>query len=118
MTAKPANVAARFLQASPLSRPMEVYLKSILESGANNGSHRPIPKKIFEALQRRGLVEGGQEVNMLSVGQSGLVDATITPTGRQTAINLFLKEHEGRLAEGQRSERIPKLLKNRGVDLP
>lgn len=96
-----------------LSKTMEVWLKGVFEDGGS----RPIPKKTFAALSARGFVEGGKEVSMLDVGRSGLVTATLTQKGRDTAIALFRKEHQERLANGERSERIPALLKKRGVSV-
>lgn len=97
-----------------LSRVQEVWFKSILEEGKEK---RPIPKATFEALRKKGLVKGGQEVSMLDTGQYGLVMAEYTPEGRDFAVSLFRAEHEERLRKGEKSERIPKLLRSRGIEI-
>lgn len=99
--------------ATNLSKTMEVWLKGVFEDGGS----KPIPKKTFDALAARGFVEGGKEVSLIHAGRSGLVTATLTQKGRDTAIALFRDEHETRLRNGERSERIPALLKKRGVNI-
>jgi hypothetical protein len=97
-----------------LSKSMEVWLKGLFEGGGPSGS-KPIPKKTFTALSTRGYVEGGKEISVIYSGADGMVTATLTQKGRDLAIELFKKEHEERLRNNERSERIPALLKQRGV---
>lgn len=96
-----------------LSKTMQVVLKGVFEAGGAQA----VPQRTFAALSARGLVAGGSEVSMLVVGRYGLVTATLTPQGRDTAITLFRQEHQQRLASGERSERIPALLLKRGVSI-
>jgi hypothetical protein len=96
-----------------MSKTMQVWLKGLFEAGGS----RAVPKRTFAALAARGLVAGGMEVSMLVGGRSGLVAATLTEQGRDTAIELFRREHRERLANGERSERIPALLRQRGIGI-
>lgn len=100
--------------AAVLSRAMEVYLKGILESGGSRHT-QAIPGTTFKALESRGLVTGGTEVSMLDSGRYGLVKATLTDKGLALATQLWKEEHEQRLRDGLRSERIPKFLANLGI---
>jgi len=94
-----------------MSKTMEVWLKGVFEAGGS----RAIPKKTFEGLSSRGYVEGGKEANFLLIGATGQVNATLTPKGKERAIELFRAEHEERLRNNETSERIPRLLKKFGV---
>ena len=60
-------------------------------------------------------MEGGADVSFLTVGATGMVRATLTPKGRELAIELLKAEHEERLRNNERSERIPALLRKYGV---
>jgi hypothetical protein len=96
-----------------MTKTTQAWLKGVFEA---NGS-QAVPKQTFAALSARGLVTGGVEVSMLVVGRSGLVTATLTERGRDTAIALFTQEHRERIANGERSERIPALLRQRGISI-
>lgn len=100
-------------EAVKLSKSQETWLKGVFESDGKN----PIPTKTFKALEARGYVEGGKEASFLHTGASGRVYAALTKRGREAAVSLFREEHAQRLRDGEKSERIPRLLKNRGVDV-
>jgi hypothetical protein len=100
-------------KAAPLSPAMEVYLKGIFEKGGKS----MIPAKTFKALAARGLVEGGEAVSVFEAARYGFVSVSLTPKGREMAIEFFRAEHEQRLRDGLKSERIPELLRRRGVEI-
>jgi hypothetical protein len=104
------------LKEAGISTQMETYLKGIFEGGGRSLT-KPIPKKTYQALAARGLVTGGEGVSPLITLTAGLVSATLTDKGKELAIDLFRKEHAERLSQGQKSERIPRLLRTHGVDV-
>lgn len=102
-----------------LSINMQTWLKAFIASGSHGGTRRTIPVTVFRALLSRGLVledaKAASSVETLSSRK--MVVATITAKGTIAAVDLLVQEHRERLASGQRSERIPAMLRKIGVEV-
>lgn len=89
---------------------MRLYVTALLES-----DH--VPAVTAGALVRRGLatVETWERIPVEHCGRGGLVHARLTDAGREIAVSMMIDEHARRLAAGQRSERIPRILARHGL---